>query len=809
MAITLDYGAIKPTAEQRKIALRKHGVPWEDINYSQRTVIRQNPTSIPQSEMYRGMSLEPYLNKIKKLYLKGWSAAEIFETNPKYGSHGSVKTAIRSMKSGKAPVSISKSEMATRPTLAKTLNEAFDELKKKLKRATYQKELRDKTGIGQRALKRHLSPDKVLFQGTSPVVGGGQKGLEAAREYFKTRKVDKPTIVHEGPTGAQKVSYIRFKDANQEKKYLDFLKEKFKYPQASTFSPITNTFLRKKFGISADSVTATNSWLADKNKLKYPVADPLYRARVRSGRLQEGQKYVGGERYANINEGQEIIRDQINKYYQKYPRAILRNEKLIDALNLKLVDGAVVSKNKTAKELIKAAKREKGILDIDHIKGVRTEARNIEFPINRQLAPYNVNSGFLQSVDTYLTKNLGSTDLSVQNKISKIDGTLKKFGWRININGKMLGSELIPAVSETEQVLPNFLKNMQSLGIKSSRIPKVSGLGAPGELAATTLAAAKRNVVSTFLTAARTNQGGVCNIFRAEGGRIGFAAGSNCVAQMESALKTDPIRTTEQITKLSGETGALSKIKNVSGRFLSLLGRGGVKAAPLAALAAVGAAAEPLVKQFVADDPNTYLTNENQQKGMLLSLLEREPPKVDDEILKWQTPALAGATAAGAIPGAGAVYKARRSGVPLDKSIGPLKEVGKTRAALGLSGVLGKALGASFSPLAVAATTPLSIAAERKGGTEWGDIATDPSHWIGPAFASSGAEMASKGIKNPMLLRALRLGMSSRALMLGSRFLGLPGLALTAGMWGYDKWKGKVDKDEEFRLRRYRDDDDE
>ena len=110
--------------------------------------------------------------------------------------------------------------------------------------------------------------------------------------------------------------------------------------------------------------------------------------------------------------------------------------------------------------------------------------------------------------------------------------------------------------------------------------------------------------------------------------------------------------------------------------------------------------------------------------------------------------------------------------------------------------------------MAVGATLPISVAAQRKGGTEWGDIATDPMNWMGPAFASSGAEIAAKGIKNPMLLRALRLGMSSRALMLGSRFLGLPGLALTAGMWGYDKWKGK-DKDDEFKVRRYRDDEED
>ena len=79
-------------------------------------------------------------------------------------------------------------------------------------------------------------------------------------------------------------------------------------------------------------------------------------------------------------------------------------------------------------------------------------------------------------------------------------------------------------------------------------------------------------------------------------------------------------------------------------------------------------------------------------------------------------------------------------------------------------------------------------------------------NWIGPAFASSGAEMASKGIKNPLLLKALRLGMSSRALMLGSRFFGLPGLALSAGLWGYDKWKNRDGAMTNGRMRRYEDD---
>ena len=250
-----------------------------------------------------------------------------------------------------------------------------------------------------------------------------------------------------------------------------------------------------------------------------------------------------------------------------------------------------------------------------------------------------------------------------------------------------------------------------------------------------------------------------------EGGRVRLQAGGQGLSACVSTKLKQP-GAIEKIAALPEEVGgALGKLKNTATNFLKLLGRGGVKAAPLAALAAVGAGIEPLVKQFRNDDPNTYLTNEGQMKGMLLATIEGETPKVDEEILKYTVPTLGAATAAGAIPGAGEVYKARRGLPPTKDFIGPMKKgVGPTRAALGLRGVLGKALGASFSPLAVAATLPISVAAQRKGGTEWGDIATDPMNWMAPAFASTGAEMATRGIKNPMLLRALRLGYSPRTL---------------------------------------------
>ena len=137
------------------------------------------------------------------------------------------------------------------------------------------------------------------------------------------------------------------------------------------------------------------------------------------------------------------------------------------------------------------------------------------------------------------------------------------------------------------------------------------------------------------------------------------------------------------------------------------------------------------MKQFRSDDYSTYLSDPEQQKGMLLSMLEAETPKVDQEILKWKYPGEVGAVGAGAIPGAGELYKERRAIRP-DKFIGPMqKGVGPARAALGISGVLGKALGATFSPLAVAATLPFNVAAQRSAGTDYSDIVADPMNLDG------------------------------------------------------------------------------
>jgi hypothetical protein len=269
------------------------------------------------------------------------------------------------------------------------------------------------------------------------------------------------------------------------------------------------------------------------------------------------------------------------------------------------------------------------------------------------------------------------------------------------------------------------------------------------------------------------------NCGRGEGGRIGYALGSATINCVNTKLTNEPVQSSLRLRATEG----IGKIRGAATNFLKLAGRVGTKAVPLAALAGVGAAIEPFVKQFVIDDPSTYLTDESQMKGMLLATIEGETPKVDEEILKWQYPGMA-ASAAAAIPGSSALMKARKA-----------KGFGAPRAALG---PIGKFLAGTFSPLGVAATLPISVAAQREGGTEWGDIATDPMNWMAPAFASTGAKMATRGMApTGILSKAMRLGISPRALSMVSRRFGLPGLAVSAGMWGYDKWKNRSVNDED------------
>ena len=212
---------------------------------------------------------------------------------------------------------------------------------------------------------------------------------------------------------------------------------------------------------------------------------------------------------------------------------------------------------------------------------------------------------------------------------------------------------------------------------------------------------------------------------------------------------------------------------------LRTLGKGKI----FTATAAVGAGAGALVKAFRNDDPTTYLTNDKQANAMILDTadqLEREErqaavgdaPELLDEA---NIAANLGVTAA-AIPGSKKVFDARKK-----------KGFGAVRAGLG---PVGKALSGFATPLGIAATTPLNVASQVYQGDSAEEILTDPLNYLGPAFASTLTKEATVGMpKGGMLNKALRLGMSPAGVRGVTKFLGLPGLALSLGYEGYDQYK--------------------
>jgi len=286
------------------------------------------------------------------------------------------------------------------------------------------------------------------------------------------------------------------------------------------------------------------------------------------------------------------------------------------------------------------------------------------------------------------------------------------------------------------------------------------------------------NIRNTIVAAAQNNTGNVCNIFAGrvafskDGGRIGFQGG--CGKEMAAAMEADAPGT---LNKVSQTEGVLSKFKNVALGFLkSPLARGTGK---FGALATAGAATAGVVKKFMNDDPETYLSNEDQQKNMLIEMVTGsldDTPQEKPAILDYQLPALGAAGVAGTAAVAPSTIQASRSGALGAEKRGITRTAGRT---------LLRGLGALGTPAGLLATEPLFLAGQVQQGDSLAEIATDPLNYLGAAFVGPVSDYATKGL-NPLVAKTMRLGISPTVLKTVSRRFGLPGLALSLGISGYE-----------------------
>jgi len=277
-------------------------------------------------------------------------------------------------------------------------------------------------------------------------------------------------------------------------------------------------------------------------------------------------------------------------------------------------------------------------------------------------------------------------------------------------------------------------------------------------------------IKSQLQTAANLDDNNICSIF---GLARGGLAGGGCGDRMRQALNEMP---NETITRVA-EQGP-SKFKTLATGFLNIAKKGG----KFGALAAVGAAGAGAVKTFMNDDPTTYLSNEDQQKNMLIDMVTGsldDTPVEEAPIGDAYLPTLGAVTVAGTAAVAPSTIEAARSG-----ALGATKS-GITKTALK---TVGRGLTAAATPLGLLATEPLYLAEQIQEGDSLAEMATNPFNYLGPAFAGYASDFATKGLKSPGLAKAMRLGISPAALRIGSRFFGLPGLAISAGISGYEMY---------------------
>jgi hypothetical protein len=298
-----------------------------------------------------------------------------------------------------------------------------------------------------------------------------------------------------------------------------------------------------------------------------------------------------------------------------------------------------------------------------------------------------------------------------------------------------------------------FVKNFDKLTPEArANVTELADRGIALRSKAMPMGALLSNVRDQFVN----NTDNVCSIFgKASGGTV-----KSCVAQFDEAVQKNPEGLFQKVLNFAKSPG------------VKTFGAGAV----------VGTAIG-LVKAFRNDDPTTYLSNEDQQKSMLVDMAT-SPITTDlsrPDILDYQLP-LAGALVAGSTAAvAPKTIKASKSDLRF-ASRSPGIEKKKPGAIKTGFRTLGRGLGVAASPGLLAPLAAMDITSQISEGDSLEDIATDPFNYLYPTFADQTPKM-TRGL--PSAFRKIaNLGLGRVGLKVLSR-AGLAGLGLSLGIQGY------------------------
>ena len=256
--------------------------------------------------------------------------------------------------------------------------------------------------------------------------------------------------------------------------YLEDYKKKITSPKGATDKSLTNEALSKKYFPNLSNVAATRKIeranfriRQELPELTYREADPSESYKRRQARKAESIKFLSEDEKAILRQ-QQAQKKIVNKFFQKNPEEILNKIKLKQLIDVKLKNGQLdfTPRYKSPKQYINLARSGK-LFDEFDITPIRSEKRNIQYPVNKNIGPGKFNQGFIRQVDAYFKKTKGSTDPDVLRNKAAISDFLNDVGIRVEVEGERIGSKVLPAIDRTTGDLPNIRNTLSKLDLSN------------------------------------------------------------------------------------------------------------------------------------------------------------------------------------------------------------------------------------------------------------------------------------------------------------------------------------------------------
>ena len=260
-----------------------------------------------------------------------------------------------------------------------------------------------------------------------------------------------------------------------EQGYLEDYKTKIQTTKSTAEDALKNKALAKKYFPDLSEVAGVGRIERANKKIRSMYPELTYaKATPQASYIKREQRkklYKPSEEEAKILRQQNAQKKILNKYFQRNPEQILKNDRVKQLLDVKLKNGELdfTPRYTKDKDYLKLAKSGK-LFDEFDITPIRSEKRNIQYPVNKSISPGKFNQGFIKQVDAYFKNTKGSVDPKVLENKKNISKFLDNFGIRVEVEGERIGSKILPAFDKQTGELPNIKNVLNKLNLSNLNI---------------------------------------------------------------------------------------------------------------------------------------------------------------------------------------------------------------------------------------------------------------------------------------------------------------------------------------------------